>query len=310
MCILSKCAAALLASILLALAPASASQRDDLFVTVPGKGLWTPIEAPPEALGLDPFYTKYLDAGGIPVTGSNKVSDLALLMARDLIIEMLAHRPDLHRALVSRGQRAVIMDVREGTLDLPEQRDWKKPAPDDNRLTYCERKHYDEWIGRLTDAQYWNLRARGMGGVMTSGGAEGVLGLPTSRYYGQNIFVHEFAHGILDAVEIADPTLYAEVQKAYRKAIAKGLWKGEYASTTIQEYWAVGTQFWFNTAKAARIDGRTILSHRHLAVYDPRLYRLLGAVYGLKHRLKADVYYKHPARVPQGPLPQSTAEAC
>lgn len=268
------------------------------------------IAAPPATLGLDPFYTKYLDAGGIPVTGSDAVPDLAIQVAHDLVMQMLAHRPDLLRAMAARGQRVAIMGLNEGTTDLPEQRDWKKPALDDPRLTRCERKHYDVRIGAMTDAQYWNKRARGMGGILVSGGTEGVLGWPGGRYYGQNILVHEFSHSILSAVEDVDRPLYARVQKAYADAMASGRWKGEYASTTIQEYWAVGTQIWFNTAKVQRFDGRTILSHQDLAAYDPALYRVLGAVYGRTHHLRADVYYMHPARVPKGPLPENTAEVC
>src|SRR3546814_7564423 len=47
------------------------------------------------------------------------------------------------------------------TTDVPEQRDWKKPAIGDPRLTLCERKYYAERIGRLSDSEYWNKRARG-----------------------------------------------------------------------------------------------------------------------------------------------------
>src|SRR3546814_4773693 len=85
---------------------------------------------------------------------------------------MLEKRPDLARALVSAGQRVMIMGVDEQTTDVPEQRDWKKPAIDDPRLTLCERKYYAERIGRLSDSEYWNKRARGMGGLLTSGRSE------------------------------------------------------------------------------------------------------------------------------------------
>lgn len=40
------------------------------------------VTAPPALLGLDPFYAKYADAEGIPVTGSAKVPDTAILAAR------------------------------------------------------------------------------------------------------------------------------------------------------------------------------------------------------------------------------------
>ncbi len=268
------------------------------------------VSSPPPALGADSFYAKYVDAVGIPVLGSMRVPDTALLAARQIVIGMLAHRPDLARILVARGQRVAIMAQGEGTTDLPEQRAWKKPAIDDPRLTRCERKHYDERIGRLTDAQYWNARARGMAGPLTSGATEDLLGDRSSRYYGETIFLHEFSHDILDAARVGDPRLYAAVAHAYAKAQRAGRWKDEYAATTVDEYWAEGSQFWFDSNRIAIFDGRRILSHQDLAAYDPPLYAALARVYGDNHHIEGDPFYMSAARVPPGPLPANTAEVC
>lgn len=268
------------------------------------------IGPPPPALKLAPFYTRSIDADGIPVSGSNAVPDKALRAARSIIDAMLARRPDLRRALVAEGQRVAIMGREEGTLDLPEQSDWKKPAIDDPRLTRCERKHYEERIGQRSDRDYWNARARGMGGLLTSAATENLLGEPGTRYYGENIFVHEFSHAILGAVRTADPALYQQVEAAYADAMQRGLWKGEYGSTTVDEYWAEGTQFWFESNKVVVIDGRQILSAADISAYDPALARVLRSVYGDRHHLKADIFWRHPARVPPGGPPTSTAEVC
>lgn len=268
------------------------------------------ITAPPPALGLDPFYRKYADAEGIPITSSQKVPDIALLTARDIVVGMLAERPDIRHALIAMGTRVAIMAVDEGTVDLPEQSDWRKPTADDPRLTRCERKHYQERIGSLTDRQYWNGRARGMGGIFTSGAAENLMGVAHTRYYGENIFVHEFSHDILAGVREVDPLLYGRVERAYKAAMAAGLWTGEYGATTADEYWAEGTQFWFNSNKVVVMDGRKILSDADLADYDPALYNVLEEVYATRHHLLMDAFYEHPARLPKGPLPKSTAEVC
>ncbi|MES2056004.1 MAG: glycoside hydrolase [Pseudomonadota bacterium] len=286
-----------------------------LAVAAPGCALssWaeTPaITAPPAALALDPFYARYLDAGGIPILSSARVPDAALLKARDIVVAMLAARPDLNRALIARGQRVAVMAADEGTVDIPEQRDWKKPPRGDPRLTFCEAKHYDERIGRLSDRDYWNARARGMAGILTTGTVENLLGWKSSRYYGENIFVHEFSHNILDAIRTADPALYARVEAAYAAALKQGLWKGEYTSVSIGEYWAEGTQFWFNSNKVATFDGRVVLSDADLAAYDPALSKVLAAAYGANHHLAADSFYLSAARVPPGPLPKFTAEVC
>ncbi|ATY31585.1 glycoside hydrolase [Sphingomonas psychrotolerans] len=269
-----------------------------------------PVGAPPAALKLDPFYVKSVDANGIPITASQAVPDAALQVSRRMMVAMLARRPDIARQLVRAGQRVMVMGVDELTTDVPEQRDWKKPTIDDPRLTRCERKLYDERIGRLTDREYWGKRARGMGGLLTSAATENLLAIPGTKYYGETILVHEFSHAILYAVEAVDPALYARVEQAYAAAKDKGLWTGEYGSTTVQEYWAEGTQFWFNSNKLAVVDGVRILSDKDLARHDPALAAVLRAVYGDRHRLPGDPFYKHPARVPAGPIPTSTAEVC
>jgi len=268
------------------------------------------VTAPPAALGLDPFYAKYLDADGIPVTSSVNVPDRALIVAREIITGMLRHRPDLARALVASEQRVAIMAPDESTTDLPEQRDWKKPARDDVRLTFCERKHYGERIGALTDRDYWNARARGMAGPLTSGSTEDLLGLASSRYYGETIFLHEFSHQVLAAIRIADQPLYGRIQASYAAALTAKKWKDEYAAINVDEYWAEGSQFWFNSNKVAVMDGRRVLSDDDLKGYDPGLYAVLGAAYGERHHIKGDPFYKSPARVPPGPLPKNTAEVC
>ena len=258
----------------------------------------------------DPFYAKCLDAGGIPIIGSARVPDAALAVARDVATDMLAHRPDLRDWLVANGFRVAVMAADETTTDLPEQRGWTKPAPDDPRLTRCERKHYVERIGRLTDRQYWDARARGMSGQLTSAAAENLLAGPRDRYHGENIFVHEFAHDVLAAVRAVDPALYGRVDRAYADALKAGRWRGEYAATTIDEYWAVGTQFWFNSGRIATFDTVRVLSDRDLADYDPALAAVLRAAYGDRHRLAGDRFWEHPDRVPKGPLPRFTAEVC
>ena len=266
--------------------------------------------APPARLAADPFYRKHVDAAGIPILSSARVPDAALFAARDMVRGMLAHRPDLAAWLVSNDYRIALISRDEALLDLPENADWTKPARDDPRLTRCELKHYDERIGSKTDREYWDERARGIGGERMVGSEEDVLGLPISRYWGETIFVHEFAHNVLFAIEGADPNLYERVTAAYANALANDLWFEEYTTTTMQEYWAEGTQFWFNSNRLQAFDGRRILNARDLADYDPQLYAVLAEAYGDSHELESDPFYMHPARVPPGPPPLNTAEVC
>jgi Xaa-Pro aminopeptidase len=249
------------------------------------------IEAPPVSLGLDPFYKKYTDALGIAIVGSEKVPNAAMLVARDIVIHMLANRSDLRAHMCKRKIRVCVMAQSESTTDLPEQRNWKKPAPDDYRLTTAEKTNYEQLIGRLSDKEYWDRRARGMGGNPTSCAEENLLGYSGTRYFGENILVHEFAHGIMDiGVRGADRALFDEIHAAYKDAKEKGLWKGHYGSTNANEYWAEGTQTWF-WSNYEYVDGeKRIQSPDDLKQYDPKLYELLGRVYG-DHHIPMDVYH-------------------
>jgi hypothetical protein len=251
------------------------------------------ISAPPQSLGVDPFYKKYTDALGIAILSSEKVPDAALLVARDIVIHMLAKRPDLRQEMAKKKMRVGVMAQSEMTTDIPEHKNRKKPARDDPRLTPGEKANYDRpgGIGSMTDKEYWDRRARGLGGNPTTCAEENLLGYPGTRYYGENIFVHEFSHAIMGvAIRTADPKLFEEIQTAYKEAMSKGLWKGHYASTNANEYWAEGTQTWF-WSNYEYMDGeKRVQTPEDLQSYDPKLYELLSRVYE-DHRIPMDVYH-------------------
>jgi cyclophilin family peptidyl-prolyl cis-trans isomerase len=260
------------------------------------------ISTPPSSFGWDTtFYRKYVDALGIPIISSARVPDEAVLVARDIVIHMTAKRPDVRAAMIERGTRVGVMAITEMTTDIPEQRDWKKPAIDDRRLTPGERARYNEpgGIGSMTDQEYWNRRARGMGGRYTTGAEENILGYPGTRYYGENILVHEFSHGIMGALRTADSALYARLEVAYQQARDRKLYLSprgspHYAVNTIGEYWAEGTQWWFWSNYPATFAShgveQEVWSPRDLERYDPELYDILSSVYP-DHHIPLDVYH-------------------
>ena len=251
------------------------------------------ISRPPDSLGLDAtFYAKYASAEGIPIIGSARVPDAAILVARDIVTHMLAARPDVRAEMVSRGYRVGVMAVSESTTDIPEQRDWKKPAFDDRRLTDGERARYYQpgGIESMTDKEYWDRRARGMGGRYTTGAEENVLGYPGTRYYGEHILVHEFSHGIASALRRVDPELSSELDAAYAEAMEKAMYPRHYAANTVAEYWAEGTQWWFWSNYEACFGDVRLWSPADLETYDPRLFALLAQVYP-DHHILMDVYH-------------------
>ena len=209
----------------------------------------TPPPAIVERFKLDTtFYTKYADANGYPILASAKVSDAAVAIVRDQVTYMLGHRPDVRDTMIAHGGRVVVMAETEYTMDVPEQRRWIVPKYLDPRLTPQERARYYEpgGLGSMTAEAYWNVRARGMGGTLTTCAEENVLGFYRTRYWGTNICVHEFSHAIMGAgIGYADPKWFQEIVDAYKHAKAACLRTANgYAGNTFNEYWAGGVE-WF-----------------------------------------------------------------
>ena len=250
------------------------------------------ITSPADSLNLDPFYSKYTDAYGIPVISSANVSDDALLLGRDIINYMLLKRPDVRSVLIAKNARLSIIGKSEMQTDLPECRNWKKPKIDDQRLTSKERENYNEpgGIATMTDRQYWDQRARGMGGIQTSCAEENLLGISGTRYYGENITVHEFSHNIMAGLMSFDNKFINSIRAAYAAAKQKGLYKNQYAINTLEEYWAEGSQWWFWSNYEFQDGSTRIQSPSDLKAYDPDLYAILETVYD-GHHIPADVYY-------------------
>ena len=181
-----------------------------------------------DALGLDLFYQKHVEANGIPVISSERVEDRALLVAKEIVEEMLAHREDVLEAMQTRGAYVGIMSRNELTTDIPEHRHLANDPSID-----------------------WNQRARGLGGTpanpITTAGEENLLCLVNDRYRGENLLVHEFAHSVhLIGIDLIEPGFDDELRQLYEEALARDLWTDTYAGSNRQEYWAEGIQAWFD----------------------------------------------------------------
>jgi len=208
-----------------------------------------------ESLRLDPFYKKCTDYKGLPILSSDKVSDRALIEARYLIAQMLADRDDILEALNKRGVRFVVMAPTEMTTDVPEQRN-------------------------MTPRDYWDKRARGLGGRITSCGEENLLNLRGDRYRNENILIHEFSHAIHNfGLRRVDPKFDGRLRAIYKQAMEKGLWKKTYAATNHSEYWAEGVQSYFDCNAPPGGVHNDINTREKLEKYDPELFKLIDEVF-------------------------------
>lgn len=217
---------------------------------------------PPESLELDPFYEKFVDAGGIPIVATSAVSDDAFVIACEIVSHMLSKRPDVAAALAANDVRVGIIAVDDGTTDMPEHRNLDSDFP-------------------LPDGETWNERTRGVGAThavpMASVGEENLLGLSTDRYLGQSILVHEFAHTIFDlGVADVDPITVQELATAFEGALEDGLYGTSYAATNTQEYWAEGVQSWYGTNPNQ--DGNPVETRNDMMMLDADLALLVSEV--------------------------------
>jgi len=208
-----------------------------------------------ESLHLDPFYAKYTHYRGYPILSSEKVSDAALLEARHLVSGMLCDRDDVVAALIQRRCRFVVMAPDEQTTDVPEQRN-------------------------MTPKDYWDKRARGLGGRITSCGEENLLNLKGDRYRNENILIHEFAHCIHEqGLRIVDPAFDARLKEVFDAAIEAGRWKDTYAATNHKEYWAEAVQSYFDCNAPKGGVHNDVNTREKLAEYDPELFELIDDVF-------------------------------
>lgn len=227
----------------------------------------TPLPSPPDSLDLDPFYEKYLDADGLPIVASSKVSNEALFRAGDIIDEMLVNRPDLRATLAALGRRVTVIADSEVLTDIPEFR-----------------RIYD-----LEPGTDWNKRVQG-GGISgnlrdrTTAVWEGnILCKKGDVFPNEDIFVHEFAHAILNmGVErqTGGEEFLSRLQTAYENAMEAGLWASTYAGENPDEYWAEGVQSWFGLNDPPGEIHNEIDTRSELKEYDPLLAGLIEEVFG------------------------------
>lgn len=245
-----------------------------LMQTIWGSRIITPnaynITLPPTTLNsnrnnqsypIDPFYRKYLNDDGLPIIASRFVKDTTLVQAKRIIDIMLSMHPEYRTAMINKNYKVAIVAMTEDITDIP------------------------EW--RLEDT-YYNTRGRGYGSTyripVITCGEENIVKLQYDYYPGESIFVHEFAHNIYDVIANK-----SKITAAFVNAATSGLWKNAaggntYALTNENEYFAEGSQAWFNTCgmwvKNPSGSGDILIKTREqLKNYDRKLHDLLAEIY-------------------------------
>ena len=209
---------------------------------------------------LSDFYQKHIDVGGLPVVGSQQVSDAALREAAWIVNKMIGHRTDILKSMADNNTRLAVMAWNEYTSDVPEH-------------------------SHLEPRVYWDRRARGLGATpqapAVSCAEENLLCHPNDPYATENICIHEFAHAIhqMGMVDV-DPSFDSRLKRAYRQAMAAGLWKGTYAAVDPMEYWAEGVQSWFDDNRENDALHNHVNTRSELRDYDSDLAELCEEIFG------------------------------
>jgi alpha-glucosidase len=192
------------------------------------------------------------------------VVDKALFAAYDrlnmLLTNLLTLQPLVLSNLLSAGVELHIIGRDQVTTDLPEwQHDKGKPIAEYHGLTRDE-------------------RTRGMGGRLTSCGEENLLKLEKDRYYGRDICLHEFAHSVRNYG--TSPNVRAAFDAQYRRSLEKGLWKGSYAGSNPDEFFAELTMWYFGTHGDLKMAGaKPNDGPEGLKKYDPEAFSLMDDFY-------------------------------
>ncbi|MDC0038450.1 hypothetical protein OAJ78_02205 [Gammaproteobacteria bacterium] len=233
------------------------------------------------------FYKKYVSVKGIPIIAPRTVNKRALLKTGYLIQRMLAPKKlgkKLAGYVTKYRNRMAIVPHRKNFSFMPERKGVRR-GDSAAGLRCCEK-----WVFNKTK---WRWEAF-YGTAFTR--ESNALELSTGSDVGNSTAVHEFAH-ILDRAVFSQemPAVQRDIKRAYTKAIKAGKYKGTYAATKVQEYWAEGTEAWFAT-KFSDVNGKTYIKNRkELKKYDPDLAKVLKKIYGNgRWRFK---YGKTPSRL-------------
>jgi hypothetical protein len=226
------------------------------------------VTGPPSSLGLDPFYTKYCSAHGLPIVSSAVVSDPALQRAWQTVIHMLdgmSQSVAVRNSIASFATRIGIIGVHQVTTDMPEHRN----------------------LYALFPSVDWNTRTRGVGATtqipLLSIAEENLLCSADDLWIGKNILVHEFAHTIKNlGLDMVNPNVHTELLDVYQRALAAGRWANTYVASNVEEYWAEGVRLYFQIqmdGNAASGDLYPAHTRAELQSYDPELYQIIARVF-------------------------------
>jgi len=195
------------------------------------------------------FYGKFTQAYGFPITASRRVDDRALMRMCYMVRWMYSSFRSVRRAAHANFGRFIIIGKNQRTTEMPEYR------------------HMD---------RYYDERARGFGGHVTSTSEENLLYFQKNKWRGMDMGAHEVAHNFhLTGLERGKPSIFRAISIAYTSAMAAGKYYlgsySMYARTDYREYFAEALDSYIGDSWAS------VPPHNQaeLARYDNAIYQAL-----------------------------------
>ena len=238
---------------------------------------------------LDNFYEKCTTDSGMIVASSAVVPDEALYEMNRIILEMTQLHPEATERINALGIIAGVIGVDQGTTDMPEYKDLKNDPNVD-----------------------WDQKG-GLGATifrpLVSAGEENLLCYTSDPWLngqpgGESLGIHEISHTILEyglvssSMEDFNPytplpksywsggqVLFNDLISIYEEARNEGRWHDTYAGSNWTEFFATGTQMFFNAFD--RSDDRYDNSDEYefntnregLEQYEPKLVDYFETIY-------------------------------
>ena len=223
------------------------------------------------------WYKKYTHVRGIPIIASKRVNNRALLKAAAVTNKMLMGKKygkNIAKHLKRYRTRIGIIGQNERLTQMPEARHLDKSYDTKAAgLSIFGEWKFDNKSNKWKE--YYRIALTREMNVLQKG-------YPIDKWaWGSSLTQHEFAHNIHLAVfDNEYASLSKEIKRAYQAAMKKGKWKGAYAATNEYEYFAEGSELWFNHNFSDPYGNTYVKRREQLKKYDLALYRLLLKVYG------------------------------
>lgn len=198
---------------------------------------------------------------GIVFEARSDVSEQAVMRAQYIVKQMLTNLPEIQEEMQRNNFKVALIARSQVLSDLPE-------------YAYLKGK-------KTRDGRDFDQGTRGLGGKgVCSIGEENLLCLRKQKYWQEDILVHEFSHSIKAYL---DKKLVDSIEKTYQNAVGNGLYRKEiYMMANSDEYWAEGTQAWFDVTNRSDVNDGFNTAEK-LKTHDPELASILEQVYGSAH---------------------------